>query len=108
MRRTGRREGLRARAIAWQEAEQPGPRRTQDMVDAVDLYLATGMRSGEMFALRWDDVDLLGDVARLRVSGTVRRQKGVGVPEVRSGRTWVAAAAVRGDDAPPAEDGAEA
>ena len=47
--------------------------------------LATGLRQGELFALRWSDVDL--GVARLSVRGTLYRGRGggwtVGEPKTR-------------------------
>jgi integrase len=42
------------------------------------LAVSTGMRIGELLALRWSDVDL--DRARLRVRGTLQRTRGVGSP----------------------------
>jgi integrase len=39
----------------------------------------TGLRRGEVLALRWADLDLSGDEPRLFVRGTLKRQKGVGL-----------------------------
>lgn len=61
------REGLRK----WQGAEGvKGPRRSSELLDVVDVMLGTGMRIGEVLALRWSDVDL-GDHPSLTVTGTL-------------------------------------
>ncbi|GAA1524403.1 tyrosine-type recombinase/integrase [Brevibacterium permense] len=61
------REGLRK----WQGAEGvKGPRRSAELLDVVDVMLGTGMRIGEVLALRWSDVDL-GDHPSLTVTGTL-------------------------------------
>jgi integrase len=41
------------------------------VVDMVDLFLATGVRPGELLAVRFEDVDI--DRGTLHVSGTVKR-----------------------------------
>ena len=66
---------LRRRILEWQDEQHYGPARTQDVIDAVDVWLATGIRSGELLALRWDDIDLTADVPTLEVTGTVRRSR---------------------------------
>lgn len=67
-----------------------------DLVDLVDLMLATGFRIGEMLALRWGDVDPGGDVdgveqpCRVSVTGTLVRIPGRGLvrnpPKSAAGR----------------------
>ncbi|ALB03005.1 tyrosine-type recombinase/integrase [Kocuria palustris] len=47
-----------------------------DMLDALDLLLATGARLGELLALRWEDVDLEVEPARVSITGTVVRGPG--------------------------------
>lgn len=67
---------LRRGVYLWQTApNKSGPRRTQELLDVIDVFLGTGMRIGELCALRWDDVDL-GDVPTVTVSGTVVNVKG--------------------------------
>lgn len=46
-----------------------GPPPTQDLLDIVDLLLATGARIGELLAVRWADVDLEKGV--VLISGTI-------------------------------------
>lgn len=55
----------------------------KDLRDPVILLAATGLRRGELLALRWEDVDLDGRV--LAVNGSVVRLKGQGL--VRQDRT---------------------
>lgn len=47
------------------------------------LALTLGMRSGEVLALRWDDVDLDHDRPRLVVTGSLQFQTGVGLVRVK-------------------------
>lgn len=42
-----------------------------DLADLVDVLLGTGMRIGEVLALRWQDVDLVGDPPTVHVSATL-------------------------------------
>ena len=48
---------VRAAIRIWQQPVpgKPGPRRTGDLADIVDLMLATGARIGHFLALRWED-----------------------------------------------------
>lgn len=48
---------------------QRGP--NHDLADLVDVLLGTGMRIGEVLALRWQDLDLFGDPPTVHVSGTL-------------------------------------
>lgn len=68
---------LRKALRAW--ANDPtGHKRSTDIPDAVDLMLATGMRVGEVLALRWQDIDL-GDHPTVTVSGTLTYTRGEGL-----------------------------
>lgn len=61
----------RARLAAWQ-SEPPANgrrRRPDDLLDVVDVMLATGCRISEALALRWQDVDL--DARKLAITGAV-------------------------------------
>src|SRR5215210_773374 len=63
------------------------------------LALTTGLRQGELFALRWSDIDLT--VRRLAVRGTLYRGAGggwtVGAPKTRRSQRQVALAAIAVD-----------
>lgn len=47
---------LRASIIDWKGDQTYGPRRGIDLLEAVDVILGTGVRLGELLALRWSDV----------------------------------------------------
>ena len=62
---------LRARMAAWQ-SELPANgrrRRPDDLLDVVDVMLATGCRISEALALRWQDVDV--DARKVAITGAV-------------------------------------
>lgn len=70
---------IRAHIIDWgKEGAASGPDRdAQRLLDFVDVLAGTGMRPGEVLALRWGDVDL--DVGVIYVRSTLTRVKGVGL-----------------------------
>lgn len=51
--------------------------RERDLCDFVDMLLATGVRIGEICAIRWDDLDLVGRTVKIR--GVVVRVTGEGL-----------------------------
>ena len=57
-----------------------------DLPDVMDLMLATGCRTGEALAVRWEDVDL--DAGTVAITGKITRHKGKGVvrEDVTKGR----------------------
>lgn len=66
----------RAAVRSWQLGEplkEGAPRRgrppTQDLLDVLDLLLATGARIGEVLALRWEDVEL--EAGAVTIAGTI-------------------------------------
>ena len=68
--------------------------RTPDLVDVLDVLAGTGLRIGELCALRWVDVDLEGERPTLTVAGTVTQVKGKGLirqplPETDAGHRTV-------------------
>lgn len=71
---------LREGIYEWMtEKGTRGPKRAPDLLDIVDMLLATGMRVGELCALRWDDVDLGAESPSLVITGTVVWNKGEGL-----------------------------
>ncbi len=70
------RNGLRA----WQlDSKASGRKWPTDLLDVVDLMLATGARIGKILALRWSDVDLGAEAPVLKIQGTVVNLPGHGV-----------------------------
>lgn len=73
-------DALRQGVRLWQnDPHQMGPKRAPDLLDVVDLMLATGCRIGEVCALRWNDVDLSTVPATATIRGTVVRIAGQGL-----------------------------
>lgn len=71
---------LRARVAAWDAGkDKRGATRTTDLADVVDMLLATGIRPGEVLAIRWDDVDLQAGEATVTIVGTVVQIPGAGL-----------------------------
>jgi integrase len=64
---------LRANVETWSNDGRMGPRRSKDLIDKVDLLIATGVRPGELLAFRWADVELRMVPPTIEVTGTVRR-----------------------------------
>lgn len=73
-------DGVRSAIRRWQHPSKPrpGPRPTRDLADIVDVLLATGVRIGEVLALRRIDLDLDSTPARATISGTIVYLKGRG------------------------------
>lgn len=71
---------LRRRISTWQhEQAHGGPRRAYDLVEVVDVMLGTGVRIGEVLALRWQDcTDLDAERVAVTIAGTVVTEKGAG------------------------------
>ncbi len=70
-------QSLRSWVKAWQDSpDHEGRPRATDLLEAVDVFLSTGARIGEVLALRWEDVDLDTEHPSLTISGTVTRYKG--------------------------------
>jgi integrase len=62
---------LRAGLDKWQAEYTTGRKaRPQDILDVIDVMLATGCRIGEALAVRWKDVDL-GEDPSLTIAGTI-------------------------------------
>ncbi|MHA7297666.1 tyrosine-type recombinase/integrase [Pseudarthrobacter sp. MDT3-1] len=48
-----------------------GPRPSTVLADVVDVLIGSGVRIGEVLALRLEDIDLSGDVGRIKITGTL-------------------------------------
>lgn len=53
-----------------------GPKPTEFIPDVVDMFLATGVRIGEVLAIRWDDVELEAERPTVTISGTLVKVDG--------------------------------
>lgn len=51
----------------------------RDILDSIDVMLGTGVRTGELLGIRWQDIDLDADVPTVSVMGTVTQANGQGV-----------------------------
>jgi len=69
-------DAVRAAVRAWVNETRPGPRATGDMADIIDVMFGTGVRIGELLALRWHDVDF--EAKRVRIAATVKTETGSG------------------------------
>lgn len=71
---------LRQRLRAWDTGTDKGGRaRTAELGDLVDMLIATAVRTGELLAIRWVDVDLGADVPTVTITGTVVQVRGEGL-----------------------------
>lgn len=71
---------LRQRLQAWDSSKDRGGRqRVTDLADVVDMLLATGVRTGEVLAVRWEDVDLRSEVKTVTITGTAVHVRGEGL-----------------------------
>ena len=70
---------LRAIVRKWQDdPDHQGRPRASDLIDVLDIFLATGARIGEVLAIRWQDIDLDAKPPTITISGTVVMEKGRG------------------------------
>lgn len=65
-------EQVRRAVEVWCGRRGPGPRRGLMVPAFVELLAATGVRPGEVLAIRWEDVDLLSKPPTVTVAGTVQ------------------------------------
>lgn len=57
-------DAVRAAIREWANAERRNGPKSVDLPDIVDMLIATGMRIGEVLALRWSDIELTAPPAR--------------------------------------------
>ncbi|MCU6479662.1 site-specific integrase [Arthrobacter sp. A2-55] len=72
-------QDLRQMLIHWETAPALGRPRTQELHEISDFLIATGVRPGELFALRWNDVDLDAEPPTVFINATVIRTTAGGV-----------------------------
>lgn len=82
------------RALAVDEIqpfrEQIAKTKDELLIDVTDFCLATGLRAGEVLALRWEDVDLEYEPPIMRVTGTLAYSKEAGHIRQEEGKTSAA------------------
>lgn len=64
---------LRKNIREWQASQEAGRPRGVDLAEIVDVMLGTGLRIGEVLALRWEDVNLTETRSTITVEGTLVR-----------------------------------
>ncbi len=57
---------LHTKILAWEQEPALGRNRSQELHEIADFLISTGLRSGELFALRWDDINLEADPPTVR------------------------------------------
>jgi integrase len=62
---------IRAAVQAYVQRPRPGPRPGRLLPAFIELMAATGARPNEVLALRWSEVDLLGDPPTVTITGTL-------------------------------------
>jgi len=71
---------VRSQLRAWDCGQDArGRARVTDLADPVDMIVGTGIRTGELFAVRWEDLELDLDVPLVHVTGTAVHQPKVGL-----------------------------
>jgi integrase len=72
-------QDLREKLIAWEKSPALGRPRTQELHEIADFLIHTGLRPGEFFALRWDDIKLESVPPTVFINATVIRTSTGGV-----------------------------
>ncbi len=55
--------------------DRSGRQRTTDLADPVDMFLGTGARPGEIFAIEWDLIDFTSSPIRVRLTSTLAKDE---------------------------------
>lgn len=63
----------------WARAGTYGPARDDDILDMIDAMVGTGIRPGEVLALRWSDGVQFGEIPTVAITGTAKRTKARGL-----------------------------
>ena len=67
---------VRTAIQAWLNKDRSGPKSSGDIADIIEVMLATGVRIGEVLALRWRDIDL--GARTIEVNATIKTESGIG------------------------------
>lgn len=71
---------LRRRLTEWDSGtDGAGRQRVGELGDLVDMLMATAIRTGELLAIRWEDVDLGAEIPTVLICGTVVQVRGEGL-----------------------------
>lgn len=70
---------IRALVQTWEAKDRPGPRATHDLYLFVMLLAVTGVRPGELLAVRWSEVNLLAERPYLEITGTIKQETALGI-----------------------------
>lgn len=72
-------QNLRVVINKWQaDPDHQGRPRASDLLEVLDIFLATGARIGEVLAIRWEDINLEATPPTITISGTVVMEKSRG------------------------------
>lgn len=71
---------LRVGLVAWDSGKDGAGRvRTTDLAEPIDMLLGAGMRTGELVAFKWSDLDLDVDVPTVTIHATAVQLDAVGL-----------------------------
>lgn len=70
---------LLAHVKEWAAGGTYGPPRDQSVLDMIEVLIGTGVRPGEVLALRWSDGVILSDEPYIEITGTAKRTKALGL-----------------------------
>lgn len=70
---------IRALVQRWEAKDRPGPKATHDLYLFVMLLAVTGVRPGELLAVRWSEVNFLAERPYLEITGTIKQETGLGI-----------------------------
>jgi integrase len=72
-------QDLRAKVIDWEREAVLGRPRTRELHEVTDFLIATGVRPGELFAVRWEDLDFTANPPTVFINATIIRMRTGGV-----------------------------